>query len=97
MLLSGHRSFMMSTSQRMTDSKMCIRDSDKFEGAFESRDIYNMRARNYILSRLENFENKAPIIIENYTIEHIMPQNKNLSLEWQADLGTCLLYTSRCV
>lgn len=46
-----------------------------------------MRARNYILSRLENFENKAPIIIENYTIEHIMPQNKNLSSEWQADLG----------
>ena len=62
-------------------------DNDKFEGAFESRDIYNMRARNYILSRLENFENKAPIIIENYTIEHIMPQNKNLSSEWQADLG----------
>lgn len=63
-------------------------DNDKFEGAFVSRDVYNMRARNYILSRLENFENKAPIIIENYTIEHIMPQNKNLSLEWQADLGT---------
>lgn len=62
-------------------------DNDKFECAFESRDIYNMRARNYILSRLENFENKAPIIIENYTIEHIMPQTKNLSLEWQADLG----------
>ena len=62
-------------------------DNDKFEGAFENRDIYNMRARNYILSRLENFDNKAPIIIENYTIEHIMPQNKNLSLEWQADLG----------
>lgn len=62
-------------------------DNDKFECAFESRDIYNMRARNYILSRLENFENKARIIIENYTIEHIMPQTKNLSSEWQADLG----------
>ncbi|ERT60704.1 uncharacterized protein with ParB-like and HNH nuclease domain/predicted transport protein [Peptoniphilus koenoeneniae] len=62
-------------------------DNDKFEVAFVSRDIYNMRTRNYILSSLENFENKAPIIIENYTIEHIMPQNKNLSLEWQADLG----------
>ena len=63
-------------------------DNDKFKGAFMSRDIYNMRVRNYILSRLENFENKAPIIIENYTIEHIMPQNKNLSSAWQADLGT---------
>ena len=71
----------------MQDTYKEFPDNDKFEGAFVSRDIYNMRARNYILSRLENFENKAPIIIENYTIEHIMPQNKNLSLEWQADLG----------
>jgi len=71
----------------MQDTYKEFPDNDKFEVAFMSRDIYNMRARNYILSRLENFENKAPIIIENYTIEHIMPQNKNLSLEWQADLG----------
>ena len=71
----------------MLDSYKEFPDNDKFETAFISRDIYNMRNRNYILSRLENFENKAPIIIENYTIEHIMPQNKNLSLEWQADLG----------
>ena len=71
----------------MQDSYKEFPDNDKFEGAFENRDVYNMRARNYILSRLENFDNKAPIIIENYTIEHIMPQNKNLSLEWQADLG----------
>lgn len=71
----------------MQDSYKEFPDNDKFEIAFVSRDIYNMRNRNYILSRLENFENKAPIIIENYTIEHIMPQNKNLSLEWQADLG----------
>lgn len=71
----------------MLDSYKEFPDNDKFETAFISRDIYNMRNRNYILSRLENFDNKAPIIIENYTIEHIMPQNKNLSLEWQADLG----------
>lgn len=71
----------------MLDSYKEFPDNDTFEVAFISRDIYNMRNRNYILSRLENFENKAPIIIENYTIEHIMPQNKNLSLEWRADLG----------
>lgn len=41
-----------------------------------------------IFSRLENYENKAPIIIENYTIEHIMPQNKNFSVEWQRGLGS---------
>lgn len=60
---------------------------DKFEMAFISRDIYNMRSRNYILSHLENYNNKAPIVIENYTIEHIMPQNANLNDEWKKELG----------
>lgn len=63
-------------------------DDDKFTKAFVTRDIYNMRPRNFILSHLENYGNKAPIIIENYTIEHIMPQNPNLSLDWQNELGS---------
>lgn len=62
-------------------------DDEKFEKAFVSRDIYNMRSRNFILSHLENFGNKAPIIIENYTIEHIMPQNSNPRDEWKTMLG----------
>lgn len=62
-------------------------DDEKFIAAFTSRDIYNMRSRNFILSHLENYDNKAPIIIENYTIEHIMPQNSNLSDEWKKELG----------
>ena len=62
-------------------------NDDKFENAFCSRDIYNMRSRNYILSHLENYKNKAPIVIENYTIEHIMPQNTNLNDEWKKELG----------
>ena len=62
-------------------------DDDKFAAAFVSRDIYTMRSRNFIISHLENYGNKAPIIIENYTIEHIMPQNSSLSPEWQQMLG----------
>lgn len=62
-------------------------DDEKFERAFVSRDIYNMRSRNFILSHLENFGNKAPIIIENYTIEHIMPQKSNPRDEWKTMLG----------
>lgn len=71
----------------MQDTYKEFPDNDKFNAAFIVRDIYNMRIRNYILSRLENYKNKASIVIENFTIEHIMPQNKNLSMAWQKDLG----------
>lgn len=62
-------------------------DDDKFGKAFVTKDIYSIRSRNFILSHLENFGNKAPIIIENYTIEHIMPQSSNLKDEWKTMLG----------
>ena len=62
-------------------------NDDRFTTAFVTRDVYNMRSRNFILSHLENFNNKAPIIIENYTIEHIMPQNSNPCDEWRTSLG----------
>lgn len=71
----------------MRDDYKEFPDDDKFTAAFISRDIYTMRSRNFILSHLENYGNKAPIIIENYTIEHIMPQNSSLSPEWQQMLG----------
>lgn len=71
----------------MRDDYKEFPDDDKFTAAFVSRDVYTMRSRNFILSHLENYGNKAPIVIENYTIEHIMPQNSNLSLEWQRMLG----------
>ncbi len=72
----------------MRDDYKEFPNDDKFTAAFVSKDIYTMRSRNFILSHLENYGNKAPIIIENYTIEHIMPQNSNLSPEWQKMLGT---------
>ena len=50
--------------------------------------LYNLRIKEYALRKLENFyHGKEPINIENYTIEHIMPQNKNLSPRWRNDLG----------
>ena len=60
---------------------------DEFTKGLKVKDIYNMRTRNYILSKFENFNNKSPIIIENYTVEHIMPQTKNLNEAWKKDLG----------
>lgn len=69
------------------DSYKEFPSDEDFVDKFKFKDIYNMRTRNYILSKFENFNNKSDIIIENYTIEHIMPQNKNLSEEWIIALG----------
>lgn len=51
------------------------------------RDIYNFRSRSYWLRRLENHGRKERVMVEDYTIEHILPQNQALSAQWQADLG----------
>lgn len=59
--------------------------------SLKSKDVYNVKSKNrtYLLERLENFENKEPVIIEgnvDITIEHIFPQNPDP--KWKVDLGT---------
>ncbi|WP_285228701.1 DUF1524 domain-containing protein [Planococcus sp. ISL-110] len=46
------------------------------------KDIYNFRSRNYLLRKLTNKDTKEIVDIEACTIEHIMPQNKNMSAQW---------------
>ncbi|EYB67861.1 hypothetical protein DEIPH_ctg032orf0116 [Deinococcus phoenicis] len=41
----------------------------------------------YTLGHLENHEDKEPINPGDYTIEHVMPQNKALATEWREMLG----------
>jgi predicted transport protein len=62
-------------------------DDDEFRRDFEYRDLYQFRRNKYYLRRLENFEHKERIQLDEYTIEHIMPQNENLSKEWRDELG----------
>jgi len=62
------------------------RDSE-FERELKSRDLYNFRSRSYWLRRLENHGRKEPVLVDEYTIEHILPQNENLSAEWRETLG----------
>jgi uncharacterized protein with ParB-like and HNH nuclease domain/predicted transport protein len=71
----------------LRDDYKVFPDDERFAAAFKTRDVYHMRQRNYLLSHLENYENKSPIIIENYTIEHIMPQNPKLDDDWKHNLG----------
>ena len=60
---------------------------DEFRRALIDRDLYNFPRRQYWLRRLENHGRKERVLLEEYTVEHIMPQNENLSAEWQAALG----------
>ena len=39
------------------------------------------------MKKLENYERKEIVNVDDYTIEHIMPQNLDLSPGWQVDLG----------
>lgn len=60
---------------------------DEFEREIKKRDLYNFRSRSFWLRRLENHGRKERVLTEEYTIEHILPQNETLSAAWQADLG----------
>ncbi len=62
--------------------------NEEFYAAFVVKDIYHFRNRNYLLSKLENHDRKELVRVETYTIEHIMPQNEQLSAEWQQELGS---------
>lgn len=59
----------------------------EFQRDLKVRDLYNFRSRSYWLRRLENHHRKERVVVEDYTIEHILPQNEALSIEWKADLG----------
>lgn len=60
---------------------------DEFQRDVKVRDLYNFRSRSYWLRRLENHGRKERVMVEDYTIEHILPQNEALSKGWQAELG----------
>jgi len=69
------------------DSYKEFPNDTKFAQAFKEKNVYKMRIANYLLVKLENYGNKEPISYEGFTIEHIMPQNQDLSNEWKAALG----------
>lgn len=59
----------------------------EFTADLKTNDLYNFHRRSYFLRMLENHGRKERVTIEDYTIEHIMPQNDNLSAEWRSALG----------
>lgn len=71
----------------LKDSYRRFPSDEEFKAQFVQRDVYNLNRRTYLLRKLENFGRKEPVNVEEYTIEHIMPQNPNLSRAWREELG----------
>ncbi|MEN5386459.1 DUF262 and DUF1524 domain-containing protein [Aliarcobacter skirrowii] len=74
------------TFMLLTSYKKFPTDSE-FKLSLVEKNLYNMQNKSYWLRRFENFKRKEKVNLNEYTIEHIMPQNKNLSKEWQNTLG----------
>jgi predicted transport protein len=61
---------------------------DEFRRDLQTRDLYNFGTRRtYWLRRLENQGRKERVPVDEYTIEHILPQNENLPSAWRKALG----------
>ncbi len=60
---------------------------EEFKREYVVRDLYNFPRRSYWLRRLENYGRKERVPVDEYTIEHILPQNENLSAKWRDELG----------
>jgi uncharacterized protein with ParB-like and HNH nuclease domain/predicted transport protein len=60
---------------------------EEFRRDFQTRDLYNFRNRSYWLRRLENYGRQERVVVDEYTIEHILPQNENLPSKWREALG----------
>ena len=60
---------------------------DEFHRDLQTRDLYNFRSRSYWLRRLENHGRRERVAVDEYTIEHILPQNEDLSPKWREALG----------
>ena len=70
--------------------------NEQFKQRFISTELYpqyysKFGTRDYLLRKVENYERKEgrkePINVGGYTIEHVMPQDRDLSEEWQEELG----------
>ena len=59
----------------------------EFTDALKAENIYKFRVCRHLLERLENADTNELTDTSGYSIEHIMPQNKNLSNAWKAMLG----------
>jgi len=65
---------------------------DEFQRELQIKDLYNFRSRSYWMRRLENHDRKERVPVDEYTIEHILPQSDNdpekVPGHWREALGS---------
>jgi len=62
-------------------------NDEEFSRNLVIRDLYNSRNRLYWLKKIESFERKELPAFEEFSIEHILPQNTDLNEWWRNALG----------
>ena len=75
----------------ITQNGSCIFPTDyQVRESLLSKDVYHFKLKNFLLQSLENYQHKEPIdfAAAKYSIEHIMPQHKELNTDWQKALGS---------
>ena len=60
---------------------------EEFRRDLQARDLYHFPRRTFWLRRLENHGRKERVPVDEYTIEHILPQNPDLPTAWRQALG----------
>ncbi|MFA6759714.1 MAG: HNH endonuclease family protein [Sulfuricurvum sp.] len=60
-------------------------NNDMFKNDFTSRDMYNIKNKQFFLGVLENRDNKERVDFINLSVEHYMPQT--LTSAWKVHLG----------
>lgn len=71
----------------LMENKRRYPDDDEFREALKHNDVYHTNRIKYLLDKLENAGRKEYEPTAEYTIEHIMPQNPELSEGWREALG----------
>ena len=61
---------------------------EEFRRGLKEHDLYGLRVCKHILDRLENVGYQEPSPVQEYSIEHIMPQEIKGERQWQEMLGS---------
>lgn len=69
------------------DSYRLFPSDELFKSELMIKDVYSFRNNKYLLEKIENHDRREKVSLNEYSIEHILPQNKVISSVWQKELG----------